>query len=43
VQALAKWLLARPHNAVLALALTLILPAPQLTSGAVMVLLVLAQ
>ena len=43
MQALAKWLLARPHNAVLALALTLILPAPQLTSGAVMVLLVLAQ
>jgi len=43
VQALAKWLLARPHNAVLALVLTLILPAPQLTSGAVMVLLVLAQ
>jgi hypothetical protein len=42
VQALAKWLLARPHNAVLALAVTLILPAPQLTSGAVMVLLVLA-
>ena len=43
MQAIAKWLLARPHNAVLALALTLILPAPQLTSGAVMVLLVLAQ
>ena len=43
MQALAKWLLARPHNAVLALALTLILPAPQLTSGAIMVLLVLAQ
>jgi hypothetical protein len=42
VQAIAKWLVARPHNAVLGLALTLLLPAPQLISGAVMVLLVLA-
>jgi len=43
VQAIAKWLVARPHNAVLGLAVTLLLPAPQLTSGAIMVLLVLAQ
>ena len=43
MQALAKWLLARPHNAVLGLTVTLFLPAPQLTSGAIMVLLVLAQ
>jgi len=43
VQAIAKWLVARPHNAVLGLAVTLLLPAPQLTSGSIMVLLVLAQ
>ena len=43
MQAIAKWLVARPHNAVLGLAVTLLLPAPQLTSGAIMVLLVLAQ
>jgi len=43
VQALTLWLLARPHNAVLALTVTLLLPAPQLTSGAIVVLLVLAQ
>jgi len=43
VQAIAKWLVARPHNAVLGLAVTLLLPAPQLTSGAIMVLLVLVQ
>jgi len=42
VQAIAKWLVARPHNAVLGLVVTLLLPAPQLISGAVMVLLVLA-
>jgi len=42
VQAIAKWLVARPHNAVLGLAVTLLFPAPQLISGAVMVLLVLA-
>ncbi|MDH5456123.1 MAG: DUF2232 domain-containing protein [Gammaproteobacteria bacterium] len=41
--ALATWLVARPQNAILALAVTLLLPAPQLTSGVVMVLLVLAQ
>lgn len=40
---LATWLVARPQNAILALAVTLLLPAPQLTSGVVMVLLVLAQ
>jgi hypothetical protein len=43
VQALAAWLTARPQNAVLGLAVTLLLPAPQLTSGVIMVLLVLAQ
>jgi hypothetical protein len=42
VQAIAKWLVARPYNAVLALVVTLLLPAPQLTSGAIMALLVLA-
>lgn len=43
MQALAAWLTARPQNAVLGLAVTLLLPAPQLTSGVIMVLLVLAQ
>ncbi len=43
VQALVKWLLARPHNAVLGLTVALLLPAHQLTSGAIMVLLILAQ
>ena len=43
MQALAAWLIARPQNAVLGLATTLLLPAPQLTSGVIMVLLVLAQ
>jgi len=43
VQALAAWLTARPQNAVLGLAVTLLLPAPQLTSGVILVLLVLAQ
>jgi hypothetical protein len=43
VQALAAWLVARPQNAVLGLAATLLLPLPQLTSGVIMVLLVLAQ
>jgi len=42
VQAIAKWLVARPHNAVLGLVVTLLLPAPQLISGAFMVLLMLA-
>lgn len=43
MQAVATWLVARPQNAVLGLAVTLLLPAPQLTSGVIMVLLVLAQ
>lgn len=43
MQALASWLVARPQNAVLGLAVTLLLPAPQLTSGVIMVLLVLGQ
>ncbi len=43
MQALAAWLVARPQNAVLGLAATLLLPAPQLTSGVILVLLVLAQ
>lgn len=41
MQAVAAWLVARPQNAVLGLAVTLLLPAPQLTSGVIMVLLVL--
>jgi len=43
VERLAAWLIARPQNAVMGLAVTLLLPAPQLTSGVIMVLLVLAQ
>lgn len=43
MQAIATWLVARPLNGVLALAATLMLPAPQLSSGVIMVLLVLAQ
>lgn len=43
MQRLAAWLIARPQNAVMGLAVTLLLPAPQLTSGVIMVLLVLAQ
>ena len=43
MQRLAAWLVARPQNAVVGLAVTLLLPAPQLTSGVIMVLLVLAQ
>jgi len=43
VQAVAAWLVARPQNAVLGLAVTLLLPAPQLTSGVILVLMVLAQ
>jgi len=43
VQAIASWLVLRPQNAVLGLAVTLLLPAPQLTSGVIMVLLVLGQ
>ncbi|MGI9232277.1 MAG: hypothetical protein ACR2RD_01475 [Woeseiaceae bacterium] len=43
MRAIASWLVARPQNAVMGLAVTLLLPAPQLTSGVIMVLLVLAQ
>ena len=43
MRAFASWLVARPQNAVMGLAVTLLLPAPQLTSGVIMVLLVLAQ
>lgn len=43
MRALAAWLVARPQNAVLGLAGTLMLPFSQLVSGAVVVLLVLYQ
>lgn len=43
MQAIVTWLVSRPQNAVLGLAVTLLLPAPQLTSGVIMVLLVLGQ
>jgi hypothetical protein len=43
MQALAAWLVARPQNAVLALAATLLLPLLQVFSGVIMVLLVLRQ
>ena len=43
MQAVASWLVARPQNAVMGLAVTLLLPAPQLTSGVIMVLLVVEQ
>jgi hypothetical protein len=43
VQPLAAWLVARPHNAVLALAATLLLPVLQILSGIIMVFLVLRQ
>ena len=43
MQALAAWLVARPQNAVLALAATLLLPVLQILSGIFMVLLVLRQ
>ena len=43
MQAIATWLVARPQNAVIGLAVTLLLPAPQLTSGVIMALLVVAQ
>jgi hypothetical protein len=43
VQPLAAWLVARPQNAVLALAATLLLPVLQIFSGIIMVLLVLKQ
>ena len=40
---LAAWLVARPQNAILALAATLLLPLLQIVSGIIMVLLVLHQ
>jgi hypothetical protein len=43
VQPVASWLVARPQNAVLGLAATLLLPFAQVISGAVLVLLVLQQ
>jgi len=43
VQPLATWLVARPQNAVLALAATLLLPVLQIFSGIFMVLLILQQ
>lgn len=43
MRAIAAWLVLRPQNAVMGLAVTLLLPAPQLTSGVIMALLVLAQ
>lgn len=43
MQPLASWLVARPQNAVLALAATLLLPVLQIVSGIIMVLLVLRQ
>lgn len=43
MQPLAAWLVARPQNAVLVLAVTLLLPLLQILSGIVMVLLVLRQ
>lgn len=45
MQALAAWLLAKPQNAVLGLAVTLLIPwvPPQLTSGVILALLVVAQ
>ncbi len=42
LQAIADRLVARPQNAVLGLVVALLLPAPQLTGGAILVLLVLA-
>ena len=43
MQALVAWLVARPQNAVLVLAATLLLPVLQVLSGIIMVLLVLRQ
>jgi len=43
VQPVAKWLVARPQNAVLGLAATLLLPFAQLISGSIIVLLTLQQ
>ncbi|MDH3274601.1 MAG: YybS family protein [Gammaproteobacteria bacterium] len=43
MQALVAWLVARPQNAVIALAATLLLPLLQMVSGVIMVLFVLKQ
>ena len=43
MQSVAAWLVARPQNAILALASTLLLPLLQIFGGAIMVLLVLRQ
>ena len=43
MQSVVAWLVARPQNAVLALAATLLLPLLQFVSGAIMVVLVLHQ
>ena len=43
MQALAAWLVARPQNAVIGLAATLLLPILQIASGIIMVMLVLKQ
>lgn len=43
MQRMLEWLVARPHNAVLALAATLLLPLLQLLSGVILVALVLRQ
>lgn len=43
MRAVAAWLIARPQNAIIGLAATLLLPALQLVSGMVMALLVLGQ
>ena len=43
MQPMAAWLVARPQNAVLGLAATLLLPILQIVSGIIMVLLVLRQ
>lgn len=43
MQGIATWLVARPINSVLGLVVSLLLPASPLTSGAILVLLVLAQ
>lgn len=43
MQGIATWLVARPMNAVLGLVVSLLLPASPLTSGAILVLLLLAQ
>ena len=43
MQAIANWLVARPQNAVMALAVTVLMPAPQMFSGATIVLVLLAR